>query len=324
MTQPGGQIHAPTRKRSRRALAVSIAMIGTAVALWLGAASFLTYEILHPPFSASADGDVIVAGDAAKTARKKLRGDPQAQCGAAYEEVRIGYGGGKSAGGWLVPAGNSAAIVLAPPSGASRRAMLPYVQFLHDGGYTAILIDNPEHGSSSWGLGMRAVVASAAAMLRAKGYAQVAALGVSEGAAAVILAQAGGAGLNAIVADSSYANLGSIFRANPTLSGLNPAFLYTVMWELGLALGQSPDAISPEAAAGQLGDCALMLIQNGGDPVTPKAQGEAVFAHANAANREIWIAASDGHGDAIYQAPGEYRARVLAFLAKNMASAAPH
>lgn len=319
---------AQARRRSRRALMVSIAMIGTAVVLWIGAASFLTYEILHPPFAASGEGDVILASDQARAAHARVGTDPKSECGAAYEEVRVEYGGGKSVGGWFVPAGHSAAIVLVPPSGASRRTMLPYLGFLHAAGFAVLIVDSPEHGAShsGWGWETRGVVTAAAAMLRRRGYTHPAALGVSEGAAAALLAQARGANLEAIVADSSYANLGAIFRANPTLADLNPAFLNTVMWELGLMLGQPPDAISPELAAGKIGNCALMVIQNRGDPVTPIAQGQAIFARANLANREIWVAPSDGHGDAIYEVPDEYRARVLAFLRKNLAdaSAAPH
>jgi uncharacterized protein len=314
---------AQARRRSRRALMVSIALIGTAVALWLAASSFLTYEILHPPFAASGDGDLIIGGDHARAAHARVAADPKSECGAAYEEVRIAYGGGNSIGGWLVPAGPSSAIMLIPPSGASRRAMLPYLAFLHAADFTALIVDSPEHGSSrsGWGWETRDVVIGAAAMLRRKGFARVAALGVSEGGAAALLAQAHGAALSAIVADSSYANLEAIFRANPTLAGLNPAFLNTVMLELGLVLGQRPDAVSPEVAAGRLGNCALMVVQNRGDPATPAAQGQAIYTRANPANSALWIVPSNGHGDAIYEAPDEYRERVLAFLAKNLAGA---
>ena len=316
------------RRRSRRALVVSVALIGTAAMLWLGASCFLTYQILHPPFAATGDGDLIIASKAARAAHARVASDPKAECAAAYEEVRVDYGAGKSAGGWMVAAGQSVAVVLVPPSGASRRAMLPYLSFIYHAGFACLLLDSPESGSnrSRWGWETRDVVSAAAAMLHRKGYSRVAALGVLEGAAAAILAQAHGATLDAIVADSSYANLGAIFRANPTLAGLNPAFLNTMMAELGLMLGQPPDAISPEMAAGKIGNCALLVIQNRGDPVPPAAQGQAIFAHANPANRDIWIAPSDGHGDAIFEAPDEYRARALAFLSKNLlkASAAPH
>ena len=127
-----------------------------------------------------------------------------------------------------------------------------------------------------------------------------------------------------IIADSSFATLGGMLRRNPSLAGLNPAFLQTVMWELGRALGQSPDDISPEASAPRLGSCALLVIRmtmthSHRNPMA----GKSIVARADPTLRGIYLALSGGHGDAIYLDPQTYQKTVLDFLTDNLPGAAP-
>jgi uncharacterized protein len=311
-------VQKPRRKLPRRAIIIPIAMIGTAVMLWAGAASFVTWRLMHPPFLDNDLGDVFVASEKAR-ASSKIGSGPKTYCGAIYEEVRVA-----NRDAWFVPANGKSAVLLIPPSGASKRAMLPYLKFLHAANFPVLMIDSPDFGTgrAGWGWTGRKVVASAVALLKGKGFSKVGAIGVSEGAAASILAQSDGAHLDGIVSDSAFANLGAMLRHNPSLAGLNPAFLATVMWEFGLTLGKNPDAVSPEGAAATISNCALMVIQNRGDPITPAADGRAIYSRASSTNRELWIAPTDGHGDAIYEAPDEYAKRVLDFLTRNLAGSA--
>ena len=184
------------------------------------------------------------------------------------------------------------------------------------------MIDSPDfvRRRDGWGWGTRAMVRSAAASLRKKGYANIAALGVSEGAAAALMVQAEAPDtFNAIVADSSFTTLGAMLRRNPSLAGLNPAFLETVMWELGLALGRNVEAISPLASASRLGKCALLVIQNDKDPLTPESDGRKILAADPQA--EIYVARSDGHGDAVFADPAGYEKKVREFLAPSLPGA---
>src|SRR5262249_42837654 len=162
---------------------------------------------------------------------------------------------------WFVPATMPSAVLLVPASGASKRAMLPYLKFLHTAGFPALIVDSPDFlpGRAGWGWSGHALVRNAAKTLRSKGYTKVAALGISEGAAPSLMAQAESPDtFDAIVADSSFAAVGEMLRNYPSLAGLNPAFLRTIMWELSRALGRDVDEISPQLAATRLGaNCAL-------------------------------------------------------------------
>ena len=139
-----------------------------------------------------------------------------------------------------------------------------------------MLIDNSDFARdrAGWGWNERGIVRSAAQTLRQRGYANLAALGVSERAATALMVQGENPdSFKAIIADSRFASLGAMLRRNPSLAGLNPAFLQTVMWELGRALGRSVDEISPAGSASKLGNCALLVIQNAKDSVTPESDG---------------------------------------------------
>jgi len=287
--------------------------------LWIGAASFVTWHLIDPPFLQNPLGDVFVASERTR-ASAQLGSDPKAYCDAAYEEVKVA-----NRDAWLVAANGESAVILIPPSGASKRAMLPYLRFLHAANFPVLMIDSPDFGTgrAGWGWTGREVIASAVAALRQKGFTKVGAIGISEGAAAAILAQSEGAHLDAIVSDSAFANLGAMLRRNPSLAGLNPAFLATVMREFGLTLRTNPDAVSPETAAAKIGNCALMVIQDRGDPIALVSDGKAIYSRATSSiDRELWITPTDGHGDAIYAVPDEYAKRVIDFLTRNLAGSA--
>ena len=193
--------------------------------------------------------------------------------------------------------------------------MIPYAKFLLGAGYTVVAVysaNNPSYGIN-WGMLKRKFALATARTLMDDGFTKIAALGISEGAAGAIMAQAEQPVFTAIVADSSYANLEQLFMRSPSMARLNPAFLRTVMWEAQFWFGRKLDKISPETDAGNLGGCSLLIIQNRGDQVTPVADGKALF-DAAPYNAQIWTVPSSGHGDAIYEDPKGYAAQVLNFL----------
>lgn len=296
-----------------------LALFGLGVMLWLGGATLVTYHLLHPPFLDGAYGDVVIA-----SGKPQLGTDPKSCCDAAFENLRIRDDDGVSVDAWFVPGTLPSAVLLIPASGASRRAMLPYLKFLHPVGLPVLMIDSSDfsRGRAGWGWDERGIVRSGAQTLRSKGFANIAALGVSEGAATALMAQGESPDLfKVIIADSSFATLGSMLRRNPSLAGLNPAFLQTVMWELGRALGHPADAISPAASAAKLGNCALLLIQNAKDPLTPDSDSKTILVERADPSSAVYLTRSAGHGDAIYLDPQTYQKTVLDFLAHNLPAA---
>jgi uncharacterized protein len=233
--------------------------------------------------------------------------------------VKIHLSRDRSFDGWMIPGKLPAAMLLVPPAGGSRRTMIPYAKFLHATGYPILAIDsgdNPQTGTT-WGWNERTAVLSAASELRRRGFKRIGALGVSEGAAEIILVQAAGASFDAIVADSPYGSLAGMFQRVPSIAGLNPALQQTALWEARFFLGHSIWKVDPAKAARDLGPAGILVIHNQGDKIVPISDAEAISTAAG--NRgELWIVPGDGHGDAIFEAPAEYAARVVKFLEKNL------
>ena len=199
--------------------------------------------------------------------------------------------------------------------------MIPYVKFLLGAGYTVVAsysANNPKYGIN-WGMLKRKFALATARTLMDDGFTKIAVLGISEGAAGAIMAQAEQPVFTAIVADSSYANLKQLFMRSPSMSRLNPAFLKTVLWEAQLWFGRPLDKISPETDAGNLGTSSLLIIQDRDDQMTPLTDGKALLDSAGF-NAQMWTVPSGGHGDAIYEDPKGYASRVIKFLDASFAT----
>jgi uncharacterized protein len=300
-----------SRRPQRALLAVGVGLIGTAVVLWFGLATFGAHQICFPPFYDAHHREAFASRDGA---------NPKSAFGADFENVTIRRRDGFRLAGWLVPGDKKAAIILLHGAGGSRRWMLPDARFLHAAGYPVLAIDELDHGDSDdvgkgvgYGWRERGDVLAAADKLRALGFAKVGALGKSQGAAAAILAQAEDPVLAAIVADSSYADLGALLRRQPQIASLNPAFEATMLWETRFWLGAPPDAISPEQAASRIRGCALMVIQGADDKLVPASDGEAIY-NAARCEKQLWIVPSAGHTQALAVAPGEYTRRITSFF----------
>jgi fermentation-respiration switch protein FrsA (DUF1100 family) len=327
MTAPGARLSTPlsgdrSRKRHNPFAAIMIGLFGTSIAIWFGLATIAAHGIAFPPSYSrphSRDSQPTLA-------------DPRRALDADFENVTIVRGDGHKLAAWWVPGGKPAAIILmdgllmhdaTDGAAGDRQNMMRYLKFVHAAGYPAIALDEIDHGDSDdtgggigYGWRQRDDVIAAAAWIRARGIGKVGALGVSQGAAAALFAQAQSHPLGAIVSDSCYANLGNLLRRQPSIGRLNPAFAATILWESRFWIGAPPDEIVPAAAANQSSG-PLMVIQGDADQLVPVADGQAIYAAARG-DKEIWIVAGAAHAGAIGVAPDEYARRVIGFFDRHL------
>ncbi len=292
-------------------------MLGVVAVLWFAAATLVAYRLKYPPFLEAGRTDVY--GPHVPGESSGAPADPRAAFGADFGSIRVPVARGKNIEAWMIPGKLPAAVLLVPPAGGTRRTMLPYAKFLHEAGYAVMAIDSGDdaHTGTSWGWSERMGVLSAASELKRRGFRKIGALGVSEGAAEIILVQAAGASFQAIVADSAYGSLAAMFQRVPSIAGLNPALQQTALWEAGFFLGHSIWNVDPTNAARDLGPASILVIHEEGDQIVPLAQARAIAAAAG--NRgELWIVPGKGHGDAIFEAPAEYSARVLKLFSEGL------
>jgi len=320
MSEPSQSPPAAPKHRPRRIFGIGAILLGIPIILWMGAALFVARSLMYPDFLRRGAQDVF--GQHVPSFKRGSLTDIGAALGVEPERLDCGVveeDGIRhrkvSVVGWYFPGKRREVVVILPAAGAPEVAMIPYARFLLGAGYTVVATysaNNPSYGIN-WGMLKRKFALATARTLGDDGFDKIAALGISEGAAGAIMAQAEQPVFTAIVADSSYANLAQLFMRSPSLSRLNPAFTGTVMWEAQLWFGRSLYKISPVTDAGNLGTCSLLIIQNRDDQVTPVADGKALLDSAGF-NAQMWTVPSGGHGDAIYEDPNGYAARVIKFL----------
>src|SRR6202167_263745 len=317
MSDPPESQPPPRKRKPRRIFGIGAILLSVPIILWMGAAFFVARSLMYPEFirrggqdvfgqhvPAFQRGSITDVGRAVGVEPERLDCGVVEEDGIAHHQVSVV--------GWYFPGKRREVVVFVPAAGAPETAMIPYVKFLLGAGYTVVAVysaNDPKYGIN-WGMLKRKFALATARTLMDDGFTKIAALGISEGAAGAIMAQAEQPVFTAIVADSSYANLERLFMRSPSMSGLNPAFLSTVMWEAQFWFGRKLDQISPETDAASLGSCALLIIQNRDDQVTPMADGQAILAAAGF-NARMWTATSAGHGDALFEDPAGYAARVI-------------
>jgi pimeloyl-ACP methyl ester carboxylesterase len=317
---PAYSFPALQERKPRRIFLVGSILLSIPIILWLGAAFLVARSLRYPDFLRRGSGDVFgqhvpaFQRGSITDIGKALGVEPERlDCGIVEED---GFRHRRvSVVAWYFPGKRREVVVIVPSAGAPETAMIPYVKFLLADGYTVVATysaNNPIYGIN-WGMLKRKFALATARTLLDKGFTKIAALGISEGAAGAIMAQAEQPLFTAIVADSSYANLEQLFMRSPSMARLNPAFASTVIWAASYWFGRRLDKISPETDAANLGSCALLIIQNRDDQMTPVADGKALLASAGF-NAQMWTVPSGGHGDAIFEHSKDYAERVTKFL----------
>ena len=213
------------------------------------------------------------------------------------------------------------AVLLVYGYGGYKEQMVSYAQMLHSGGFATLMFDMEGSGLRrgepvSLGYRERFDVIGAARYLRNRPDVDpeaIGALGVSMGAAAMLLAAAEDPTIKALVSDSSYADLISMIRPGlKAFLGL-PTFPFGpfIVRYAEAMIGARRTDIVPERAVAELGDRPLFVIHGADDPLTPPASAERLYAAASGP-RELWMVPDCTHAQAPTVAGDEYKERVTA------------
>jgi dipeptidyl aminopeptidase/acylaminoacyl peptidase len=231
--------------------------------------------------------------------------------------------------GWWLPAGPDApAVILVHGLTACRHdhAVLLPAGMLHRHGYSVLLIDLRDHGDSTIGDRRHAggtdeyadVLGAWDWLVGERGIdaARIGLLGISLGAATVLIAMGDEPRVAAAWADSSYADTRVAIRAELERAGF-PAILE---WG-GLAIavwlgGHGLYARSPLAAMRHLDGRPIALAHGDADARVSVAYAFELAAEvaAGGGHVEPWIVTGAGHTEAMTLVPDEYERRLVAFF----------
>lgn len=196
---------------------------------------------------------------------------------------------------------------------------------LVENGLSVLMIDLRGHGSSSaarltYGARERFDVLGAVDWLRARGHARIGALGASMGAATSLLAAADEPAIDAIVADSPFADFGlMIERQFRRLSRMPAWILPGVLALTRLFTGIDLQRVRPLEAAASLAGRPALVIHSAGDRFIPAADARAIAGRAGA---QLWVTDNDGHIGSYRADPQAYTTRVVTFLCRHLTPAA--
>lgn len=242
-------------------------------------------------------------------------------------DVALPAAEGGTVRGWLLPGEPQApGVLLLHGLHSDRRSMLPRARLLHRLGYTVLLIDLHAHGESTgehitFGASeSRDVLVAAAYLRQAVRGRPIAAIGVSLGGAAVVLAGPE-VGFSAVVLESVYSTFDDALdnRMRSVLGPPGPLLSGLLSAQLPLREGITAGELRPVDRIREF-RVPLLFVQGETDRNATLAQAERLFAAAPGPDKQLWVVPGAGHVDLYQFASQEYRDRVPAFLASRLAS----
>jgi fermentation-respiration switch protein FrsA (DUF1100 family) len=232
----------------------------------------------------------------------------------------------RSVHGWLAKGTRGGGMVLLVHSIRSNRVeMLGRARFLNGNGYGTLLIDLQAHGETpgeriTFGAREAEDVEAALGFLRNNFPSEkIAAIGVSLGAAAIVLARPGFR-LNAVILESMHPTIEEAVdnRLRLHLGDSGPMLSPLLLSLLSYRLGLSPSELNPISRISDL-NAPLLLISGTDDRHTKVAETERLFDAARQP-KEMWIVPGGGHFNMHAYAGREYEDRISAFLGRHMRS----
>ncbi len=231
--------------------------------------------------------------------------------------------------GWFFQTkSNEKTVILAHSYGSNRlefgNKSLDMIKSFLNKGYNVFTFDFRNSGKSggkltTLGYYEKDDLLAAVDYVKKQGSKQIVLMGFSTGASAAILAAAGRDDVEAVIADSPYANLKDYLESNLGRWSKLPSFPFnrTVLISMEVFSGMDTGNADPMSALSDLSPSRLFLIHGKGDKVIPADNSRklySAYSSINPALAEIWETDDSGNADSYEKYPEEYMDRVFKFL----------
>lgn len=251
-------------------------------------------------------------------------GDTPASVGLAYNNVTFpSRVDNVELKGWFLPSKKSASTVIIAHGYRNNRLQddvpsLAVAKELINAGYNVLLFDFRNCGESSGNITtfgkheVKDLLGAIDYVRQSPDVSQhIALLGFSMGAGTAILAGCQETAVDAVIADSPFANL------NKHLSEKSFPVNYILMPVLTLLTGLDPKQVSPAREVASLVPRPLMLIHGDADRVVPAKNSKEIFQAAGD-NASLWIVQGADHLQSYNIVGKEYTDRIIEFLNKSL------
>jgi fermentation-respiration switch protein FrsA (DUF1100 family) len=246
--------------------------------------------------------------------------------GIAYEDVVFtDIDGELILKGWFLAGNlNERVIIMVHGNGANRDdptiGTLDIAAELVNHAYNVLMFDLRGCGESggdmvSGGYHEKKDILGAVEYVRKRGFHNIGVIGFSLGAVSSLLAAAETEDIDAVVADSSYADLGDIMK--PEFSNRTHApqiFLQPILFMIKIMFGVDFNAIRPIDCVPEITPRPVFFIHGEEDDTIPVEHAGRLYQAAENPLNELWIVPGTNHVRAYITHPDEYISRITAFF----------
>jgi uncharacterized protein len=288
---------------------------------WLKISAVIIFVVLIAFIGISA----YLGNSLTKAERLPVEGDPS-QLGLRYENISFNSVVDRlKLAGWLLPADNSDRVVIMVHGERHNRVdpdikTLEIADALVDRGYNLIMFDLRGHGESegsriTGGLFEKRDLLGAVEYAKGRGFKRIGVLGFSLGAVTSILAAADSRDIDAVVADSAYADLNDIM--GPEFKNRTKApvvLLKPILFMIKVMYGVDFGDIRPIEAVPSIDPRPVFIIHGEKDKTIPVSHARRLRDASQSAGSLLWTAPGSKHCAAYADYPTEYIARLTGFF----------
>ncbi len=286
----------------------------------------ITIVVLLPSLLLYGAVSWILTSGVTKADRTPLEHSPE-EFGLPYQHIEfLERGGPTKLQGWIIPSTSDQTIIFIHGLGGNRTSndSLKIASNLRDLGFNTLLFDLRGHGDSdlgriSGGYFEQNDVLGAYDHLQKLGFPRekIGLLGFSLGAATAIMAASKESGIQAVVADSPYANVTDLLvqevsRTTPIPSWLIPIFIPGTKLAANLIYGIKISELVPEYSVTDI-NYPVFIIHGENDSRIPVEHGLRIYNSA-AEFSELWIVPDLEHNEVFQNHPDIYISRIAEYF----------
>ncbi len=246
--------------------------------------------------------------------------------GLAYEDVSFqSIDDGLALRGWFLPGSDSERVIIMVHGNESNRddptiGTLEIASQLVKHGYNVLMFDLRGCGESdgdmvSAGYYEKRDLAGAVEYVKERGFGRIGVLGFSLGAVTSLLAAAESGDINAVVSDSSFADLTDIMGPEFSKRTKAPAFfLRPMLFVIKIMYGVDFNTIKPVESVARITSIPIFFIHGDEDDTIPVEHAYRLKRASQNPQNRLWIVPETCHTRSYITHPEEYIGRVTAFF----------
>lgn len=287
-------------------LKLVIALILVVVVAFLGISAYLGYSMT-------------------RVERVPVEEDP-VRLGLKYEDVSFSSRVDEVAlRGWYLPANDSEQVIIMVHGAEQHRAdpgvkMLDIASGLVQHGYNVLMFDLRGHGESdgsrmSAGYYEKRDLWGAVDYVKGRGFEHIGVLGFSIGAVVALMGAAEDSNIDAIVADSSFADLKDMMEPEFSRRTKFPKFfLSPLLFMVKIMYGVDFNAVRPVEVVSEIAPRPVFFIHGELDETVPVNHAYRLQQASQNPQNQLWVVPEVGHVKAYVTHPEEYMDKITSFF----------